>query len=40
MFGSGYGVEIRGLESDLYWQQASETEVFLYIEHSFTIAPR
>ena len=40
MFGNGYGVEIRGLEGDLYWQQASETEVFLYIEHNFVIRPR
>ncbi|MHA7820308.1 MAG: hypothetical protein ACX930_11740 [Erythrobacter sp.] len=40
MFGSGYGVEISGLDGDLYWQQASETEVFLYIDHSFTIRPR
>ncbi len=39
MFGSGYGVRIEGLDGDLYWQQASETEVFLYIEHSFTIVP-
>lgn len=40
MFGSGYGVEIRGLDSDLYWQQSSETEIFLYIEHDFVIRPR
>lgn len=40
MFGSGYGVEIRGLESGLFWQQASETEVFLFIEHNFVIRPR
>lgn len=40
MFGAGYGVEINGLEGDLYWQQASETEVFLYIDHSFVIRPR
>ena len=40
MFGSGYGVEISGLEGALYWQQASETEVFLYIEHRFTIQPK
>ncbi|MEM9501999.1 MAG: hypothetical protein AAF941_09150 [Pseudomonadota bacterium] len=39
-FGGDYGVEIRGLESELYWQQASETEVFLYIEHSFVIKPK
>lgn len=40
MFGPDYGVDINGLDSDLYWQQASETEVFLYIEHSFAIRPK
>jgi len=40
MFGAGYGVRITGLEGNLYWQQASETEVFLYIEHSFVIEPK
>ncbi|QUL37559.1 hypothetical protein [Erythrobacter sp. JK5] len=39
-FGSDYGVEIQGLDSELYWQQASETEVFLYIDHSFVIRPK
>ncbi len=39
-FGSDYGVSIDGLDSDLYWKQASETEVFLYIEHSFSIQPK
>ncbi|WP_298470160.1 hypothetical protein [uncultured Erythrobacter sp.] len=39
-FGSDYGVSIDGLDSDLYWKQASETEVFLYIEHSFSIKPK
>lgn len=40
LFGGDYGIEIRGLDSELYWQQASETEVFLYIEHSFVIKPK
>ena len=40
MFGSDYGIEIRGLDSELYFKQASQTEVFLYIEHSFVIAPK
>lgn len=40
MFGSDYGVEIRGLDSQLYFKQASETEVFLYIEHNFVIKPK
>ena len=39
-FGSDYGVEIRGLETDLFWKQAGETEVFLYIKHSFVISPK
>ena len=40
MFGNDYGIEIRGLDSDLYFKQASQTEVFLYIEHSFVISPK
>ena len=39
-FGPDYGIEIRGLDSELYWQQASESEVFLYIEHNFVIRPK
>lgn len=40
MFGPDYGIEIRGLDSELFFKQASETEVFLYIEHSFVIRPK
>ncbi len=40
MFGGDYGIEIRGLDSELYFNQASETEVFLYIEHNFVIRPK
>ncbi|MFM7403339.1 MAG: hypothetical protein ACKO1N_04425 [Erythrobacter sp.] len=40
MFGPGYGVDVNGLDGNLYWQQASETEVFLYIEHSFSVSPK
>ncbi len=40
MFGNDYGIEIRGLDSELYFKQASQTEVFLYIEHSFVISPK
>lgn len=40
LFGSDYGVSITGLHGDLYFQQSSETEVFLYIEHIFNIAPK
>lgn len=39
-FGNDYGVEIRGLDSELYFQQASPNEVFLYIEHNFLIKPK
>lgn len=38
-FGAEYGVQITGLDGDLYWKQSSETEVFLYIDHSFVIRP-
>ena len=40
MFGNDYGVEIRGLNSGLFFKQASETEVFLYIAHTFVIRPK
>lgn len=40
MFGTDYGVEIHGLDSELYFQQARQTEDFLYIEHSFVIGPK
>lgn len=40
MFGPDYGIEIRGLDSELFFKQASETDVFLYIEHSFVIRPK
>ncbi len=40
MFGSDYGIEIRGLDSELFFKQASQTEVFLFIEHSFMIKPK
>ncbi len=40
LFGSDYGIEIRGLDSELFFKQASQTEVFLFIEHSFMIKPK
>ena len=40
MFGNDYVIEIRGLDSELYFQQSSQTELFLYIEHSFVIKPK
>ncbi len=39
MFGNDYGVEMRGIDSELFFKQASETEVFLYIAHTFVIRP-
>jgi hypothetical protein len=33
-------IEICGLDSELYFKLASETEVFLYISHSFVIRPK
>jgi hypothetical protein len=40
MFGSDYGIEIRGLDSELAWTQVSENEVLLYIPHNFVIKPK
>lgn len=40
MFGSDYGVDIGGLDGEMYWQQSSETEVFMYIDHTFSIRPK
>ncbi len=40
MFGSDYGIQITGLDSELFWKQASETEVFLYIRHNFVVRPK
>jgi len=40
MFGNDYGVEIRGLDSEFFFKQASETGVFLYIAHTFVIRPK
>ena len=36
-YGPEYGVEVTGLDSDVAWQQVSNTEVFLYIPYSFKI---
>ena len=40
MFGSDYGIEVRGLDSELFFKKSSQTELFLYIEHSFVISPK
>ena len=36
-YGPEYGVEVTGIDSDVAWQQVSNTEVFLYIPYSFKI---
>ena len=36
-YGAEYGVEVTGLDSDVAWQQVSNTEVFLYIPYSFKV---
>jgi len=36
-YGPDYGLEVSGLDSDVAWQQVSNTEVFLYIPYSFTV---
>lgn len=36
-FGSGYGVEISGLDKALIWTQVSASEVFLYLPYRFTV---
>ena len=40
LFGSDYGIQITGLDSELFCKQASETEVFLYIRHNFVVQPK
>lgn len=39
-FGPDYGVEVGGLNEQLYWSQVSGTEVFLYIPYRFSIRPK
>lgn len=39
MSGADYGVRIDGLDGELYFQQSSETEVFLYIELPSRLSP-
>ncbi|MBL0021527.1 MAG: hypothetical protein IPP23_03975 [Sphingomonadales bacterium] len=36
-YGPDYGLEVNGLDSDVAWQQVSNTEVFLYIPYSFKV---
>lgn len=37
-YGPEYGVDVTGLDRDIAWQQVSNTEVFLYIPYSFSVA--
>lgn len=37
-YGADYGAEITGLDREIAWAQVSNTEVFLYIPYSFTVA--
>lgn len=39
LFGTDYRVFVEGLSRPLEWTQVSETDVFLYIPHSFRIEP-
>lgn len=36
-YGTGYGVEVTGLDREIAWAQVSNTEVFLYIPYAFTV---
>jgi hypothetical protein len=38
-FGTGYGVEVTGLERPVQWTQASLTEVLLYLPATYTVRP-
>ena len=37
-YGTGYGVEVTGLDREIAWAQVSNTEVFLFIPYGFTVA--
>jgi hypothetical protein len=39
-FGTGYGVEVSGLDRPVQWKQASMTEVLLFLPAAATIRPR
>lgn len=36
-YGSDYGAEVTGLDREIKWEQASNSEVFLFIPYSFTV---
>lgn len=37
-YGEGYGLNVTGLDREIAWKQVSNTEVFLYIPYSFSVA--
>lgn len=37
-YGADYHVEVNGIDRDLAWEQVSNTEIFLYLPYSFSIA--
>ena len=39
-FGTGYSVEVRGLNRPVEWTRASLTEVLLYIPYELTVVPK
>lgn len=39
-FGTGYGVEVRGLDRPVEWARASLTEVFLYLPSAYVVRPK
>lgn len=39
-FGTGYGVEVTGLDRPVLWGRASLTEIFLYLPASYTVRPK
>ena len=38
--GTGYAVEIKGLDRPVDWTRASLTEVFLYLPYAYSVVPR
>lgn len=39
-FGTGYGVQVTGLDRPVEWGRASLTEVMLYLPSAYTVVPR
>lgn len=40
LFGPDYGVQVGGLDGQVFWSQVSPTEVFLYLPYRYTIVPK